>query len=241
MKICFTTSLFGSSRGTNPSYFERVKGADYFLFSDRHKSEFNTSWDVIDCSDFPAITNLSSDVRKSRYPKFNGFKILDSLEKSYDVIYYCDAYLNPRADKDWNSITNKIPKEGFALSQAVHPRPDVRKGGAAMEMERIVLMKKDSNEKIQKTISFFKRNYPKVDLSMPQHYFENKIFGYRPNDVVKNFLTKFWEIYSTADITHRDQPLWNVLLINKNYTPAIIRKPKALWSHSGEYGKKRYL
>ena len=32
---------------------------------------------------------------------------------------------------------------------------------------------------------------------------------------------KFWDIYTTEDITYRDQPLWNFLLLKYDFTPII--------------------
>jgi len=89
MKIAFITSFFGNP--DVPSRFERVEGCDYFLFGNKDANELNTSWDVHNISDNINVSNLDCNIRKSRYPKFMGWDLLNSMGLNYDCIYYCDA------------------------------------------------------------------------------------------------------------------------------------------------------
>ena len=86
MKIAYITSVFGD-RKNYPNEFVRMSAYDYFLFSDRDQEDFKTSWDVINISDNPNITGLDCNVRKSRYAKFLGYELLDSMGVEYDCIY----------------------------------------------------------------------------------------------------------------------------------------------------------
>jgi hypothetical protein len=226
MKICFTTALFGDPKFLDtPPKFERNPNYDYFLFTDIDEEHFDTSWDVINIKDNPNISNLSSNTRKSRYPKFMSWELLESLGKSYDVVFYCDAYIIPntnmqKPNQSWNKITSDIMnKKTFSFMQEKHRKDFVRKGGIVAECYNITKQMRDSSESIQKTINFFKNYDPSVDLQFPQ-YFENTVFGYKFNDkTIRDFTKKFWEIYTKEDITYRDQPLWNFLLLKYGYKP----------------------
>jgi len=226
MKICFTTALFGDPKFLDtPPKFERNPNYDYFLFTDIDEEHFDTSWDVINIKDNPNISNLSSNTRKSRYPKFMSWELLESLGKSYDVVFYCDAWVIPntnmrRSIKSWNKIISDIMNEKtFPLVQKNHERKFVCEGGILTECDYIVNQNRDSSESIQKTINFFKNYDSDVNLQYPQ-YFENTTFGYKFNDkTIRDFTRKFWEIYTKEDITYRDQPLWNFLLLKYDYKP----------------------
>ena len=226
MKICFTTALFGDPKFLDtPPKFERNPNYDYFLFTGIDEEHFDTSWDVINIKDNPNISNLSSNTRKSRYPKFMSWELLESLGKSYDVVFYCDAYVVPNTNmrrpiKSWNKIISDIMNEKtFPFMQKKHERTDVCKGGIMAECYNIKENNRDSSESIQKTINFFKNYDSDVNLQYPQ-YFENTVFGYKFNDkTIRDFTRKFWEIYTKEDITYRDQPLWNFLLLKYDYKP----------------------
>lgn len=226
MKICFTTALFGDPKTLDtPAKFERNPNYDYFLFTDIDEEHFDTSWDIINIKDNPNISNLSSNTRKSRYPKFMSWELLESMGKNYDVVFYCDAYVVPNTNmrrpiQSWNKITSDIMDEKtFPFMQKKHQRTDVCKGGIMAECKYIVECLRDTTESIQKTINFFQNYDPSVDLQYPQ-YFENTVFGYKFNDkTIRDFTRKFWEIYTKEDITYRDQPLWNFLLLKYDYKP----------------------
>ena len=91
MKICFTTALIGDPKTLDkPAKFERNPNYDYFLFTDINEEHFDTSWDVINIKDNPNVSGLTSNVRKSRYPKFMSWELLESMGKNYDVVFYCE-------------------------------------------------------------------------------------------------------------------------------------------------------
>ena len=55
-----------------------------------------------------------------------------------------------------------------------------------------------------------------------------EVFGYSfENENVRNITKRFWDIYTTEDITYRDQPLWNFLLLKYNFKPIIENKLRA--------------
>lgn len=254
MKICFTTALFGDPKNLDtPPKFERNPNYDYFLFTDIDEEHFDTSWDVINIKDNPNISNLSSNTRKSRYSKFMSWELLESMGKNYDVVFYCDAYVVPntnmrRPNQSWNKIISDIMNEKtFPFMQKKHRRPEVCEGGIMTELYNIKEQNRDSVESIQKTINFFKNYDSDVNLQYPQ-YFENTVLGYKFNDkTIRDFTRKFWEIYTKEDITYRDQPLWNFLLLKYDYKPLecdylswkCIRRLKRVYFLRNEKSKTR--
>lgn len=240
MKITFISSLFGN-RGNLPVEFDRIEGCDYFLFSDRGQSDFNTSWDVYDIHDHPIVSKLNCNIRKSRYPKFMGWELLDFMDIEYDAIFYCDAHYSPNPKSDWHKIAESMQGKHFPLIQDIHDSITNRvKGGIREECELIVGCRKDSLASISKTISFFKKQYPHVNLSKPPYY-RNTVLAYFSNDLVKSLTSSFWKNYTTKDITFRDQPLWNVLLSDRNLTPMIIKNfHQTHFKHTGIYGNHSY-
>ena len=117
MKICFTTALFGDPKFLDtPPKFKRNPNYDYFLFTDIDEEHFDTSWDIINIKNNPNISNLSSNTRKSRYPKFMSWELLESMGKNYDVVFYCDAFVVPNTNmrkpiQSWNKIISDIMNE----------------------------------------------------------------------------------------------------------------------------------
>ena len=228
MKICFTTALFGDPKTLDtPPKFERNPNHDYFLFTDIDEEHFDTSWDVINIKDNPNISNLSSNTRKSRYPKFMSWELLESMGKNYDVVFYCDAWVIPNtnianATHSWNKITSDIMNENtFPFLQKNHQWKIVREGGILSELKKIREANRESSENIKKTINFFENYDSTINLQYPQ-YFENTAFGYAFNSkTIRDFTRKFWEVYTTEDISIRDQPLWNFLLLKYNYIPLL--------------------
>ena len=216
MKICFTSALFGNKDKVDiPVMFERIPKYDYFLFTDIDKKHFDTGWDIINIKDHPKIVELTSNIRKSRYPKFMSWELLDSLKKNYDVVFYCDVYLTPNIEKDWVKLAREIKDHNFGFTQELHPQETQ----AVKEMKRILRAKKDSKESIDKTKSFFQKYDPTIDLASIQAY-TNTTFGYDfLNEKVRKITKEFWKIYTTEDITYRDQPLWNFLIFKNGYTP----------------------
>tara|TARA_A100001037_G_scaffold306597_1_gene353142 strand:+ start:58140 stop:58919 length:780 start_codon:yes stop_codon:yes gene_type:complete len=231
MKICFTSALFGDPKTLDkPAKFERNPNYDYFLFTDIDEEHFDTSWDVINIKDNPNISSLTSNVRKSRYPKFMSWELLETMGRHYDVVFYCDGHYAPNnhEDVEFEKLATKIKNEKeFPFVQTEHIRLSVRRGGINAEMQQIVISGWDDEKSMNKTKLFFKKYDPSVDLDYPQ-YFENTCFGYSfENENVRNITKRFWDIYTTEDITYRDQPLWNFLLLKYNFKPIIENKLRA--------------
>jgi hypothetical protein len=228
MKICFTTALFGDPKTLDkPAKFERNPNYDYFLFTDINEEHFDTSWDVINIKDNPNISSLTSNVRKSRYPKFMSWELLESMGKNYDVVFYCDGFYIPNFNKNWEKNANLILKEKkFPVLQSNHKSKKVRTGGIISELKNIKRCWRDKQEALNKTKLFFEKYDKNVNLYYPQ-FFENTCFGYSfKNENVRNITNEFWKIYTTEDITYRDQPLWNFLLLRHKYTPIIVNNFK---------------
>ena len=207
MKICFISSLFGSpSQIDVPSRFERIPDYDYFLFTNIDSEHLNTSWKVINIEEHKAVYDLDCKIRKSRYPKWMGREL---LHQEYDAIFYCDACYSPRSNADWISYTEQLQNANFGFIQYLHGH----KFGVGGELDYIVQKKKDTQINCDKTKKFLQNYDGAVDLSN-SFYVRNGAFGYDPNnELVKEIMTEFWNIYSKEDITFRDQPLWNFLLL----------------------------
>lgn len=223
MRICFTTALFGDAKTLDmPGVFEKNSNYDYFLFTDVDEGLLDTSWDIININNNSNIINLNSNVRRSRYPKFMSWELLESLNKHYDVVFYCDAYWHPVGGRNFEKFVRGINSESnFQFIQSQHQTLSIREGGVTEEMEFILKCNRDSKDSIEKTKSFFKKYDPGIDLNFPQ-YFENTVFGYYfEDDRVREITREFWKIYTEEDITYRDQPLWNFLLLKYNLQPVI--------------------
>jgi hypothetical protein len=86
-------------------------------------------------------------------------------------------------------------------------------------MDLIVDGFRDSAESMEKTKEFFRNYGPDVDMNFPQ-YFQNGVFGYDfHNANVRNQMIEFWDLYTSCDISFRDQPLWNFLLLKNDNKP----------------------
>lgn len=222
MKICFTTSLFGDlSTLDRPAVFNRVEGCDYILFTDSDIA-IESSWDVMNVKNHPIISSVTSSIKKSRYPKFLSWQILKSMGFDYDVIFYCDSCFYPNPKANWHDLShNIISCSDFSFIQTVHQDPTVRNGGILEEMKLIINNKRDSAESMFKTKDIFISIDDSVNLQAPQYY-ENTCFGFSTKDTrVREITEEFWKIYTNEDVSFRDQPLWNFLLLKNNIKPLI--------------------
>jgi len=238
--ICFITALFGNDDKLDvPGRFKRNPEYDYFLFTDINEECLDVDWDVINIKDHPEIIKVSSSVRKSRYPKFMSWKLLESFGKKYDAIFYCDAWLTPDINKNWEEFSDKMKNNDFGFLQAPHHIKSIRNGGILAEMTLIRKAGKDIQHSMVKTRSYLQSYDSSVNLSESQYY-ANTIFGYDPNnETVRKMLDEFWSMYATEEITHRDQPLWNFLLLKHNVKP--INMPTDLFIRNGVYKKRSYM
>jgi len=232
MKLCFITALFGKSHDEidQITKFKKNDSYDYYLFTNLLPDGFNTSWKVItlEPNNFGiSITSdpmqykiskhiITSNIIKSRYPKFMGKKILkDILNKEYDVIFYCDACWAPKYNANWEHIANSILKHPSGIMVQPHIR------GAYAELRSIIRSRKDNKNRCNATHKYLiENNFPKGKL-MP----ENMCFGYNPNNLnLQNAFTDFWNKYSKYEISHRDQPLWSYILWKHNINPLLYNK-----------------
>tara|TARA_Y100000389_G_scaffold90956_1_gene87562 strand:+ start:15308 stop:16033 length:726 start_codon:yes stop_codon:yes gene_type:complete len=219
MNICFITSLFADSyeNADKPEIFEKMDDCDYFLFTNLPKENFETSWEIIEIDYMFDNTDITSNIIKSRYPKFMGWHILNKItEKKYDIVFYCDAIKYPIKSNIWDEYSKEILKNEFGLLQQCHQRN-------AYEELKIVCCnyKKDTKSRCGKTKEFFlENNFPSKQLMT-----ENDIFGYDPNNQkITDIFTEFWSIYKNYTLSHRDQPLWSFLLWKNNIKPKLLKK-----------------
>ena len=220
-KICFITSLFGKSYAEvdKPSNFDDwlLPGCDYYLFTNLDEKLFNGSWKVVNIDNIFNDMNISSNIIKSRYPKFMGWKSLkDIVKKEYDVIVYCDGLMRPVGKPEvWQEYANTILNHPSGLMQKLHKRD------AYKECDEIVKVKKDTPERMKKIKEFLKKKgYPK-NIKMC----ENTAFGYDPNNIkLTETFTDFWNEYSTYNTSHRDQPLWGYFQYKHDIKPYINKE-----------------
>lgn len=215
-KICFITSVFAKdyNEADKPSYFPKCSNYDYYLFTNLCESVFNTSWEVkkIEDNEFSRM-DITSNIIKSRYPKFMGWYILENiLKKNYDVVIYCDALYYPKSDENWNAIVELI-KEG-GIVQYKHGRDSYE------ELRRVMKYTKDTKERCDTTANYLRDN------KFPDKYLmtENTMIGYDPNnEFIREVFTDFWNIYKTYKLSHRDQPLWSFVQWKNNMKPVLYK------------------
>lgn len=218
-KICFISSLYSDGNNfDSPGRFEKIEGHEYFMFT--NLANLRSDWNVVNTNGIKEINSVDCNIRKSRYAKFLGWNLLSILGVDCDYVVYCDAYITPNVT-NWGDVLKKIDGLDFAFMQRDHPEKSVRNGGIIREAELIIQCGKDSYRSMKKTIDFFQSKFPKVPLQYPQYY-ENTVFAYKPDcKKFQEITSEFWEIYTNEDISYRDQPLWNLLLLKNNLKPLI--------------------
>ena len=237
-KICFISSLFGNNINNidKPGLFETDDKYDYFLFTNFKDKHFKTSWKIINFnSKFPYM-KFRNNVIKSRYPKFMAWEFIKYVsDEDYDIIVYCDAFLSPKLNFDWNIIHNELTNknsnedckdsEKINLIQSYHHYDKVRYGGIIEDCKLILSSEKDNFINISKTLSFFKKQgYGGVKL-MRSGYLVNTVFAYNMKcSKTTKFLRDFWKLYRCPGFTIRDQPIWNFSILKKNVKPLIFEE-----------------
>ena len=160
---------------------------------------------------------IKSSITKSRCPKFQGWKILQrNYNRHYDVIIYCDAYLSPTYDIDlWNNIVNLTLASSSGIVQSKHPQRNC----AYAECAAIVKFRRDTQDKINKTLAFMKNQRLPYENGL---YF-NGYFAYAPKKIkcVKLF-DYLWNILKQEIYTHRDQPLYALSCYKTRVLPTIF-------------------
>lgn len=233
MKIAFISSLFVGEQfkiPDTPAKFQKINNCYYFLFTNIDKSNFNTSWDIINI-DF----DISNSIIKSRIPKFQPWKI--ELLKEYDLVIYCDAYWSPNPNINlWNIVINQTLNSYSGIVQSKNPYRNC----AYEECDELIRLKKDSKEKIEKTKNFLKENKLPMNWGLWRNTF---LCINMKNLKVKKLFDTFWEIYQTNDYTHRDQPLYSLACFKSEIIPEEVvtkRMDHNLFIMSGKISKHIY-
>jgi len=219
MKVCFITSIIAENKefGDRIKNFTKNPNHDYFLFTNLNEKEYMNyydSWTPITIKS-EVLEGLKSNVYKSRYVKFLGWKYIKKyFKKDYDMIVYCDAVLYPKSSFDWEKLYEQVKQYGIV--QRIHPK---NKNGhdAYLECDAVIKAHKDSEANMENLKNFLMKN------SMPKGCLltENKVFAYDPKNtkIIETF-EFFWEIYIKG-LTHRDQSLWSYVLWKTNIQPYI--------------------
>lgn len=230
--ICFVTSIFGDNinQVDKPAKFKKNPKYDYILFTNLAEDSFDTSWTVVNINNFIQKFNLKRNVTKSRYAKFMITDYFRQQGLDYDMVVYCDGIYVPNVDFDWTKFQTKLKDiKGLKLAQYTH------KNNFVSELKLIQKIGKDSATNCAKTLQYFKKNYGR-HISAP--IFTNTFLIYEPKCPIFQKLTQqFWDIYSTEELTFRDQPLWAILLQSNGYKPSIIKTPaKRIFKKTGKRG-----
>jgi len=201
-KICFVTSNFVGEKFKSPDIpgkFSKIEGWDYFLFTNLKKEVFGKcSWDIKEI-DFPEIKD---SVIKSRVPKFQIWQIEEM--KKYDIVVYCDAYWTPTGNKRaWFRLFDELKKSKSGIIQGKNPYRDC----AYEECLELVRLKKDSKERMEKTIQFLQTE----GLEKKSGLYRNTFLVYQQkNQNVKLVFDHLWNLFKNGNYTHRDQPLYSL-------------------------------
>lgn len=224
-KYAFVTSLFALDNMADlPGKFGKIPGWDYLLFTNLNIN--GSSWDNVKLN----TNKFKNIITLSRCPKF---QLHNFIDKKYDVIVYCDAYLSPIADKDkWTNIVDIVLKSESGIVQCLHPKRDC----AYEECNEIVKAGRDNNENISKTIELLKDN------KLPDKYglWMNTFFAYNPNnDKLIELFNKLWEYLGPEKYTYRDQPLYSLASYLTNIKPDIFDISE-MFDRTGKYGVHIY-
>lgn len=207
------TSVFANNKHAidRPGVFETNGKYDYLLFTNLDASVFHTSWQVITMAGLPS----RNPIINSRYPKFMGWQVLAQYRPhhSYDVVVYCDGYLAPRNDVEWDSVVQMVQQAPSGLVQTLHPRTVYE------ECEAIIAKRKDTFQPINKLRQFMLNLRTPIQTPM----YENTAFAYNPQHThLQRVCSIFWKHYCTEALSYRDQPLWGSVLHQLGVQPHII-------------------
>lgn len=242
MRICFTSVVIWPNKkvADKPKIFEKIDNPnyDYFLFSNLKQEDFDTSWKVITV-DIDFLKNHRNDIIRSRYFKFMGWKyIKEVLRIDYDIIYFCDATRSPDPNTNWEELSENILLHPHQIGQRVHNSSPYE------ECKNIVKFRKDTQKNADKTVEWLK------EMGVPENKtlcYENTAFGYNPNsEFIQNIFSEFWNIYTTTDITHRDQPSWSYVVWKNGVKPYIIdnsgnrKKINKMFPEGGKQGNNSH-
>ena len=240
LKICFVTSIFGKSdKIKNNTKFGNY---DFYLFTDNINYNIVNGWKIIIFSKEEIYNHINIqnnneltylNIYMSRYPKFMIWKYFKEKNIHYDIIFYCDGYLYPKSNINWNEYANHILVcESGILQQT-------RCNNAYKECNDIVHNHKDTKENMTKMENLLtENNFPRDYIIM-----ENTVFGYDPNNAkITQAMEDFWNNYIDHKITYRDQPLWALISWKHNIKPLIVSRFKLkLLFNEGVYKNHKYV
>lgn len=208
-KILFVTANFGIN--DRIPICKRFGKHDFIMFTDNAKKYENSIWSIKEFDQNFHDDEKINNILKNRYVKFQLHHIIDISQ--YALIVYCDGYMFPKKSEVWLKYSNFAKKNGIV--QQLHKR------NIYDECEAIYNCKKDTKENMEKLKNYFK------SLNIPSSIkmYENTAFCYNPsNENVKNVMNDFWNLYTSLNITYRDQPLWAYMMYKNNMNPHIVKK-----------------
>ena len=216
-KICFVSTLFGTTQTPFATIFAKNEDCDYLLFTVIPKDNIPpTSWDIIN-------VNLESfgemhKVKVSRIFKFQLHKVFEQMERNYDIVYYCDSFLHPTVQNDWSKLFDNHNDE--------LPIIQYRHGGNSImfDVNENIRQKKEKQDVLMETVEYLQKLDESVDLNQQFPYCENTAIGFKISDKnVQKWLDDFWKIYTEIP-TYRDQFTWNYMYLTRKTQPIIMNK-----------------
>jgi len=235
-KICFITSCIGRENTMDiSSDFLKNDDYDYLIFTNLNANQVKSGWEVINISlrDFEYLKN---SVKVSRYFKFMAHEYLKKIGRTYEFVFYCDAYRYPKYDINWNNICDKLEKDESGIIQYKHKC--FGKMSINKEMKMIVECKKDTQLAMNNTSKYLQSIDSTINLDTHQ-YFENTCFGiHMKNKNAINHCNDFWKYYIDCP-SYRDQPVWNFIYLKNNTKPYIDEKLPTYYD--GEGSKSREI
>jgi len=203
-KILFVTANFGTR--DNFPIQKPFDTHDFIMFTDNVIKYEKSGWTVKHFNYNFHTTEKINNIHKNRYIKFQLHNIIDISQ--YTMIVYCDGYMFPKNNTSWLQYLEVIQNTG--LIQALHKK----RRNIYEECDAIHRARKDTMENMKKMKNYLRSlNVPKIQI------YENTAFCY--DKTILNLMDEFWSLYSSLNITYRDQPLWNYLLYKNNVVPYI--------------------
>ena len=228
-RICFVTCFIGNAETAAISKdFHKRDDCDYILFTNLTQERLpKMPWEIITV-DLEDLKHVNHAVKASRYFKFMLHEYLRKIERDYEFIFYCDAYLTPKKDENWNALCDQLADHDTGIMQYNHTGFGENMN-ILREMELIAKCKKDSWENIKATRKYLCEIDPSVIMKTPQYY-ENTVFCiHLKNETAIRQCNEFWKYYLDCP-TYRDQPLWNFLYLKNKITPLLVNEVRSIFA-----------
>jgi hypothetical protein len=200
MKIAFYTAIYCNNYLVDiPRNFKKIKGFDYFLFTNLDEKKFCTSWQVIKTEKFHENNILSS-----KYVKWNSHKLLPE----YDIVIWMDGWMYPNNLKieEYTKYISDLENYNIILSK--HPTRNC----VYDEMNAVVKYNKDSILNVNKNKEILlKNNYPINNGLFESGFF----FKNNKKEEINNILEKIYDFL--VNNSYRDQLALNYIFWKYNY------------------------